>query len=145
MWPPSGAAVPAPAAGAAQAAPPAGGRGGRSGGGGGAPAFGAGGGRGPTMLDNMRPRIVVQFPAQADDMLLSGTLAGGEVLSNRPTVIDSPIGQGHVVMFAIRPFWRWQTQGTYIMGFNAIMNWNDLDAGKNAPSTPAASQPNGGR
>jgi hypothetical protein len=33
-------------------------------------------------------------------------------------------------MFAIRPFWRWQTQGTYTLGFNAIMNWNDLDAGK---------------
>ena len=36
----------------------------------------------------------------------------------------------HDVMFAIRPFWRWQTQGTYSLGFNAIMNWNDLDAGK---------------
>jgi len=24
-------------------------------------------------------------------------------------------------MFAIRPFWRWQTQGTYTLGFNAIM------------------------
>jgi len=33
-------------------------------------------------------------------------------------------------MFAIRPFWRWQTQGTYTLGFNAIMNWNDLDAGR---------------
>ena len=41
-------------------------------------------------------------------------------------------------MFAIRPFWRWQTQGTYIMGFNAIMNWNDLDAGKNAAPVAAA-------
>jgi hypothetical protein len=112
---------------------------GGGGGGGGGGGFGAGGGRGPTMLDNMRPRIVVQFPAQADDMLLSGTLAGGEALSNRPTVIDSPVGNGHVVMFAIRPFWRWQTQGTYIMGFNAIMNWNDLDAGKNvAPASAAA-------
>jgi hypothetical protein len=38
-------------------------------------------------------------------------------------------------MFAIRPFWRWQTQGTYSLGFNAIMNWNDLDAGKAAPRT----------
>src|SRR5687767_5262266 len=138
MWPPAGAAPAQPAADAAAAPGAGGGRGGRGGGGGGG-GFGAGGGRGPTMLDNMRPRIVVQFPAQADDMLLSGTLAGGEALSNRPTVIDSPIGNGHVVMFAIRPFWRWQTQGTYIMGFNAIMNWNDLDAGKNvAPAAAAA-------
>ena len=36
-------------------------------------------------------------------------------------------------MFAIRPFWRWQTQGTYMLGFNTIMNWDDLDAGKAEP------------
>jgi hypothetical protein len=70
------------------------------------------------------------FPASPADMLLSGVLDGGENLSNRGTVIDSPIGQGHLVTFAIRPFWRWQTQGTFILGFNSIMNWNDLDAGK---------------
>ncbi len=51
--------------------------------------------------------------------------------------IDSPVGKGHVVMFAIRPFWRWQTQGTYTLGFNAIMNWNDLDAGKGDARTNA--------
>ena len=50
--------------------------------------------------------------------------------SNRAALVDVPLGKGHVVMFAIRPFWRWQTQGTYSLGFNAIMNWNDLDAGK---------------
>ena len=31
-------------------------------------------------------------------------------------------GHGHVVIFAIRPYWRWQTQGTYFLRFNAIMN-----------------------
>jgi len=31
-------------------------------------------------------------------------------------------------MFVIRPFWRWQTQGTFFLGFNTILNWNDLDA-----------------
>jgi len=40
----------------------------------------------------------------------------------------------HIVMFALRPFWRWQTQGTYFLGFNAILNWNDLDAGKTSTS-----------
>ena len=77
----------------------------------------------------------MQFPASADDMLLSGTLAGGQALAGRPQLIDAPIGRGHVVMFAIRPFWRWQTQGTYFLGFNAILNWNDLNAGR--PETPA--------
>jgi hypothetical protein len=102
-----------------------GGFGGRGGG------FGGGGGAATTRtLGEMRPRVVMSWPASPRDMLLSGVLQGGENLSNRPNIIDSPIGNGHVVMFTIRPFWRWQTQGTFIMGFNTIMNWNDLGAGK---------------
>ena len=63
--------------------------------------------------------------------------AGGQVLSNKAQVVDAPLGEGHVVMFAIRPFWRWQTQGTYMLGFNTILNWNDLGAGRPAvPATP---------
>ncbi len=85
---------------------------------------------GATSIDGTRPRVIMQFPANAADMLLSGTLAGGEALANRAQLVDAPLGKGHVVMFAIRPFWRWQTQGTYFLGFNAILNWNDLDAGK---------------
>jgi hypothetical protein len=78
-----------------------------------------------------RPRVVMAFPSDTTQMLLSGTLAGGRVLSNKAQVVDAPIGDGHVVMFAIRPMWRWQTQGTFMLVFNAIMNWNDLNAGKN--------------
>jgi len=81
-------------------------------------------------IDDTRPRVVMQFSANPADMLLSGTLANGQFLANRAAALDQPLGKGHVVMFAIRPFWRWQTQGTYTLGFNAIMNWNDLDAGK---------------
>jgi hypothetical protein len=77
-----------------------------------------------------RPRVVLQFPADPSQMLLSGTLANGQALANRAAVVDEKLGDGHVVSFAIRPFWRWQTQGTYSLGFNAIMNWNDLDAGR---------------
>jgi hypothetical protein len=68
-------------------------------------------------------------------MLLSGGLENAEQLQGRAQVIDSKVGNGHVVMFGIRPFWRWQTHGTYILGFNAIMHWNDLGAG--APVAPA--------
>jgi hypothetical protein len=75
----------------------------------------------------------MQFPANADDMLLSGTLAGGQSLSNHALAVDVPVGKGHIVMFALRPFWRWQTQGTYFLAFNAILNWNHLDAGKPEP------------
>jgi hypothetical protein len=99
---------------------------------------GGGGGFGAQQDTTNRPRIIMQFPASQNDMLLSGTLAGGQVLANRAQVVDAPLGDGHVVMFAIRPFWRWQTQGTFMLGFNAIMNWNDLNSGKASPSATAA-------
>ena len=85
------------------------------------------------IVEEARPRVVMAFAQNPNDMLLSGTLAGGQALSGHPAVIDVPFGKGHIVMFALRPFWRWQTQGTYFLGFNAILNWNHLDAGKEEP------------
>ena len=94
-------------------------------------------------IDDTRPRVVMQFSSDPNNLLLSGTLANGQFLTNRAAALDHPVGKGHVVMFAIRPFWRWQTQGTYTLGFNAIMNWNDLDAGKQqaAPRSTTSQQP----
>ena len=80
--------------------------------------------------ESVPPRVVLQFPAKADEILLSGELAGGQALTNHALALDQPLGQGHVVMFALRPFWRWQTQGTFALGFNTIINWDHLDAGK---------------
>jgi hypothetical protein len=80
--------------------------------------------------EEVRPRVVMQFPAKPDDILLSGMLSGGQRLANRVLLADITLGKGHVVLFALRPFWRWQTQGTFFLPFNAILNWNDLDAGK---------------
>jgi hypothetical protein len=85
------------------------------------------------------PRVVLRFPAKPDEILLSGELAGGQALTNRALALDQPLGQGHVVMFALRPFWRWQTQGTYALGFNTILNWDHLDAGKKETKPQAAS------
>jgi len=128
-----------PQEGSVEAAAAESGGGGSGAGGSGAGGGGAGGGRGgfggfggasgPQVMDYMKPRVILRFPAYAEDMLLSGMLERGEHLSNRAQVVDSPVGDGHMVLFAIRPFWRWQTQGTFILGFNAILNWNDLDAG----------------
>jgi hypothetical protein len=136
---------------AAPTAPPAlGGRGGRGGRGGGGTAGAAtgrgaggggfGGGFGGFGGASAGPgsRVVLRFPANANDMLLSGTLGGGETIANRALVVDMPLGSGHVVMFALRPFWRWQTQGTYFLAFNAILNWDHLDAGKPSPAASGA-------
>ncbi|MBT3775478.1 MAG: hypothetical protein HOF87_13100, partial [Gemmatimonadales bacterium] len=78
--------------------------------------------------DGANNRIIMRFPSDPDQILLSGALDGAEGIAGTPQVVDSKIGDGHVVSFAIRPFWRWQTQGTFFLGFNAILNWNDLDA-----------------
>ena len=110
-----------------------GGRGGRGGGGG-------GGGFGGGAVSADAPRVVMAFPSNPDEMLLSGVLVGGQALANRAQVVDIPVGQGHVVSFAIRPFWRWQTQGTFFLGFNTILNWNDLDAGRATTRPTTATQ-----
>ncbi|HSL21125.1 MAG TPA: M14 family zinc carboxypeptidase [Vicinamibacterales bacterium] len=83
-------------------------------------------------IDERVPRVVLRFPTDPGDMLLSGVLAGGQALAGRAAVLDAPVGKGHVVMFATRPYWRWETQGSFFLGFNAILNWNDLDAGRPA-------------
>jgi hypothetical protein len=106
--------------------------GGRGAGGGGGGGFGGRGGGGATAS---APRVLLSFPTDPNDMLLSGVLVGGEALAGRAVAIDAPLGKGHVVMFANRPYWRCQTQGNFFLGFNAILNWNDLDAGRTAPRT----------
>lgn len=77
-----------------------------------------------------RPRVVMEFPTKPEDMLLSGLLSGGGALVRRPLVVDVSVGKGHMVLYALRPFWRSQTQGSYFLGFNALLHWNHLDAGK---------------
>ena len=96
-----------------------------------------GGGAEPTQV----PRVVMDFPAKTDDLLLSGMLSGGQALARKALVVDVPNGRGHMVLYAMHPFWRWQTQGTYFLGFNAILNWDHLDAGTpaTAPRSGAAS------
>jgi Zinc carboxypeptidase len=90
--------------------------------------------------DDDDTRVVMSFPVEADRILLSGTLGGGEALAGKAQVVDAPVGDGHVVMFSIRPFWRWQTQGTFFLGFNTILNWNDLHAGREGDEAPVSEE-----
>jgi hypothetical protein len=83
----------------------------------------------------MRPRIVLRFAAESD-LLVSGMMAGGSALANQIAVIDVPRGKGHVVMFANNPMWRNETQGSYFLLFNAMLNYDHLAAGVQA--APAA-------
>jgi hypothetical protein len=90
------------------------------------------GGRGGAQLPpEMRPRTVLRFAAE-NELLVSGMMAGGSALANQPAVIDVPHGKGHVVMFANNPMWRNETQGSYFLLFNAMMNFDHLSAGVQA-------------
>jgi hypothetical protein len=77
--------------------------------------------------ERLRARVVLQFHERQDSLLVSGLLVGGSELAKKAAVVDAPLGRGHVVYFAIRPFWRWQTQGSFALALNAIANWNALD------------------
>jgi hypothetical protein len=35
-----------------------------------------------------------------------------------------------VLLFSTNPFWRGQTKGSYFLVFNAIMNFDNLNAGR---------------
>jgi hypothetical protein len=76
-----------------------------------------------------RPRVALRFDAQAT-LLASGLLDGGADIAQRPVVVDVPVGQGHVVLFASNPIYRGETIGSYSMVFNTILNFDSLNAGR---------------
>ncbi len=85
---------------------------------------------------NQRPRVVLRFSNDEKNLLISGMLAGGSELANAPAVIDVPVGRGHVVMFANNPMWRHQTQGSFFLIFNTLLNFDSLNT-ERAVQTPA--------
>ena len=76
-----------------------------------------------------RPRVALRFDAQ-NTLLVSGLLDGGADIAQRPVVVDVPVGKGHVVLFANNPIYRGETIGSYSLVFNAIMNFDSLNAGR---------------
>ncbi len=74
-------------------------------------------------------RVILRF-ARKEKLLVSGMLAGEEDLQNRAAVVDVPLGKGHILFFAINPMWRFQTQGSFFLLFNAALNYDNLGVGK---------------
>lgn len=77
---------------------------------------------------DQQPRVVLRFAAEKD-LLLSGMITGGNEIAEKPAVVDVPHSKGHVVLFANNPMWRGETTGSYFLVFNAILNFDHLDAG----------------
>ena len=80
------------------------------------------------------PRVVLRFAAEKE-LLLSGMITGGNEIAEKPAVVDVPHGKGHVVLFANNPMWRGETNGSFFLVFNALMNYDHLGAG--AQKAPA--------
>ncbi len=100
------------------------------------PARGRGGG------DPASPRVrtIFRFPTSVDDLLISGGLMNGQEMAGAPALVDAPLGEGHVVVFSFNPFWRSQTLGSYALLFNALMHFDNLDAGARQPTSPEGAQ-----
>ena len=45
-------------------------------------------------------------------------------------MVDVPLDKGHVVLFSNNPVWRGETEGSYALVFNALMNFDSLNAGR---------------
>ncbi|MFH1574370.1 MAG: M14 family zinc carboxypeptidase, partial [Acidobacteriota bacterium] len=75
--------------------------------------------------EDLRPRILLRW-APEKELLISGMLSGGAELAGKPAVVDAPLGKGHILFFANNPFWRMQTSGSYMLLFNAAMNYDNL-------------------
>jgi hypothetical protein len=78
---------------------------------------------------DQRPRVVLRF-SDRKNLLVSGLLDGGGDIAERPVLIDSPVGQGHVVLFAFNPIYRGSTIGSYALVFNTMLNFDNLGAGR---------------
>jgi hypothetical protein len=76
-----------------------------------------------------RPRVILRW-GNANELLVSGLLDGGDEIAQHAAIIDSPLDKGHVVLFAMNPFWRGQTSGSYSLVFNTILNFDNLNAGR---------------
>jgi hypothetical protein len=76
-----------------------------------------------------RPRVVLRY-ADSRDLLVSGLVENGNEIAQHAMVVDVPFETGHVVVFSNNPIWRGETEGSYFLVFNALLNHDQLDAGR---------------
>ncbi|HZR24052.1 MAG TPA: M14 family zinc carboxypeptidase [Vicinamibacterales bacterium] len=77
----------------------------------------------------MRPRVILRY-ADNRELLVSGLVENGTEIAQHAAVVDVPLEKGHVVLFSNNPIWRGETEGSYFLVFNALMNFDQLNAGR---------------
>jgi hypothetical protein len=76
-----------------------------------------------------RPRVILRY-ADNKDLLVSGLVENGSEIAQHAAVVDATFEKGHVVVFSNNPVWRGETLGSYFLVYNAILNFDQLDAGR---------------
>ncbi len=84
--------------------------------------------------------VLARFPGGRKNVL-SGLMRGPELVKDNAAIVTQQVGQGRVVMFATNPVWRWQTLGEFRMLYNALLNYPQLEMGKDPVPVPAADAP----
>jgi hypothetical protein len=76
-----------------------------------------------------RARVILRY-ADSKDLLISGLVEGGNDIAQHPAVLDVPSGTGHVILFSINPIYRGETENTYSLVLNTLLNFDNLNAGR---------------
>jgi len=74
-------------------------------------------------------RVLAWYPADAEDILLSGWIHGAERLERRAAALAMTYGKGKIVLLGFRVQHRAQTEGTFKLLFNAL-HWGGLSESK---------------
>ena len=78
-----------------------------------------------TVSDDSEDGIAVTY-ASGGDMLLSGIARSSASLGGQPAVYAEQVGEGFIVVYGFDALHRHQNHGNHALGWNAILNWNDL-------------------
>jgi hypothetical protein len=79
-----------------------------------------------------RARVILRY-ADSKDLLISGLVENGNEIAQHPAVLDVPSGSGHVVLFSINPVYRGETENTYSLVLNTLLNFDSLNVGRKDP------------
>jgi hypothetical protein len=69
--------------------------------------------------DNPEGQVVARYPSSG--VLASGWLLGEKYLTGKAALVDSSVGQGHAILFGMRPQYRGQSYQNFKLLFNSLV------------------------
>ncbi len=78
-----------------------------------------------TIWSEQSPAFTTNQPSiatyPASDILASGWLLGGNLIANKSAIVDAKVGEGHIVLYGMRPQYRAQSYQSFKLFFNALI------------------------